>query len=192
MLRRIRDRLTYANVAATVALFVALGGAAWATIPDSTGVIHGCISATSGNLKVVDPPTTNCAPSEAALDWNQQGPPGAPGSQGSPGVGFNLPVLTVVKPPKLKFKVPQPSKTGQKTVGPDGAHLKKAFAPCDSQSQHVLAGGFKTEPHVPVLVSRTMTGTTSAPKREGWYVEVYYPDLDSSAQWSLTVFAMCD
>lgn len=192
MLRRIRNRLSYANVIATLALFAALGGVAWATIPDSAGVIHGCIDAASGNLKVVDFPTTNCPGGDVPLNWNQQGPPGAPGSQGSPGAALNLPPLTVVKNPKLHFKVPQPSKTGKKTVGPDMAHLKKAFAPCNTQSQHVLAGGFKTDPHIPVLVAASQTGTTSGPKREGWYVEVYYPNLDSSASWSLTVYAMCD
>jgi hypothetical protein len=47
VVRRIASSLSYANVVATVALFVALGGSAWAAtggVKSSNGVIHGCVS----------------------------------------------------------------------------------------------------------------------------------------------------
>ena len=54
MLQTVRSRLTYANVVATGALFVALGGGAYALTgaPDRNGVYHGCV-ASSGALRVV-------------------------------------------------------------------------------------------------------------------------------------------
>ena len=54
MLNGIRSRLSYANVMATGAMFLALGGGAYALsgVPDRSGVFHGCV-ATSGALRVV-------------------------------------------------------------------------------------------------------------------------------------------
>jgi hypothetical protein len=72
---------------ALVALFVALGGTAYAAsggIPDSHGVIHGCFRAKTGALRVVGG-GVKCARGERALSWNQQGPAGAAGRAGANG-----------------------------------------------------------------------------------------------------------
>ena len=61
------------------ALVIALGGVAVAAIPDSGGTIHGCYQQTGGNLRVVES-AADCRNSERAISWNQQGPPGPPGS----------------------------------------------------------------------------------------------------------------
>src|SRR5262245_24355766 len=68
-----------------VALFLAIGVAAWATIPDSDGVIHACLNKSTGALRVVDPETTSCRTSEVALEWSQLGPEGPEGPEGPPG-----------------------------------------------------------------------------------------------------------
>jgi hypothetical protein len=97
MLHALRSRLTYANVMATIAVFLALGGGAYALsgIPDRGGIYHGCV-ATSGALRVVTN-ASSCLkaktvkrgtrrvriPGESAITWNQQG---RPGLQGGPGV----------------------------------------------------------------------------------------------------------
>ena len=116
MLRRvraIRSRVTYANVAATIALFVALGGGAYAVtgIPDRGGVFHGCVNAKTGALRVVKA-ATSCRkartvhrgkrrvriPGESAIAWNQQGPRGATGLNGVDGVnGVNGATNVVVR-----------------------------------------------------------------------------------------------
>jgi len=57
------------------ALVVALGGVAFATIPDSSGTIHSCYNP-AGNLRVVES-ANGCRNNETPLAWNQQGPPGA-------------------------------------------------------------------------------------------------------------------
>lgn len=63
-----------AMVVATAALAVALGGVAFATIPDSTGTFHGCVAKASGNLRVVEG-TGDCRSNERPIAWNQQGSP---------------------------------------------------------------------------------------------------------------------
>jgi len=73
-------------VALFVGVGVAAGGIAYASIPDSSGVIHGCFKATGGALRVIDTGAGGaCNASERALDWNQAGPEGATGSAGPAG-----------------------------------------------------------------------------------------------------------
>jgi hypothetical protein len=89
-------RLTYANVMATAAMFVALGGGAYALsgVPDKARVFHGCVSNRTGALRVVRR-AESCAkahgrgthrnPGETAISWSQQGPRGLQGISGTPG-----------------------------------------------------------------------------------------------------------
>ncbi len=65
------------------ALMVALGGVAFAAIPDSDGTIHGCFK-NNGNLRVVES-AADCRNSESSLAWKQQGPQGATGPAGPSG-----------------------------------------------------------------------------------------------------------
>jgi hypothetical protein len=74
-----------ATVAALVALLAVLGGVAYATIPDSGGVIHGCYKNENGQLRVIDSATDSCLSSETAIDWSQTGPSGPTGPSGASG-----------------------------------------------------------------------------------------------------------
>src|SRR5262249_36607878 len=67
-------------VAGTV---LALAGGAVASIPDASGVIHGCYNKSSGSLRIIDSSVTGCSSKETALTWNQVGPRGL---QGVPGL----------------------------------------------------------------------------------------------------------
>jgi hypothetical protein len=74
-----RLRPSPALLVAIVALAVALGGVAYAAIPDSAGVIHGCYSRT-GALSVINTSAgQTCGRGTTALNWNQTGPQGQPG-----------------------------------------------------------------------------------------------------------------
>src|SRR6476469_2672271 len=73
----------WAVIASIAAATAIVGGVAYATIPDSDGVIHGCY-ASSGGLRVVDA-GQGCLKSETSLDWNQRGPAGAQGDRGPEG-----------------------------------------------------------------------------------------------------------
>jgi hypothetical protein len=73
----------------TTALLVVGGGLAYANIPDSGNVIHGCYQKNSGALRVIDTEKGQaCASNESALPWNQtgiQGPQGLKGDKGDTG-----------------------------------------------------------------------------------------------------------
>jgi hypothetical protein len=71
----------FVPTALVVAVVVAgAAGVAYATIPGSDGVVHGCYNggtSPSGQLRVIDPSAGGkCAKNEKALDFNQQGPKG--------------------------------------------------------------------------------------------------------------------
>jgi Collagen triple helix repeat (20 copies) len=83
-MRVVRKHHVVAAAAAVAALLVA-AGVAYATIPDGSGVIHGCYARSGGSLRVIDNGVTNCRSGETALQWNVQGPPGPQGQQGTTG-----------------------------------------------------------------------------------------------------------
>jgi hypothetical protein len=59
-------------VLGVVVLGLTAGGIAYASIPGSNGVIHGCYQKLNGQLRVIDPGTGGtCTVSENPLDWNQ-------------------------------------------------------------------------------------------------------------------------
>jgi hypothetical protein len=71
--------------AGAVVAFAVAGGIAWATIPGAGGVINGCYQKNEGQLRVIDPGTSNCRPSEVAIVWNEQGVKGDKGDKGDTG-----------------------------------------------------------------------------------------------------------
>ena len=85
MFSRIRAGLTYANVMATIAVFVALGGGAIAAtgLIGADGKIRGCVSK-KGQLTVLKG-GQKCKRGQTAISWNQTGPAGQPGSAGATG-----------------------------------------------------------------------------------------------------------
>jgi hypothetical protein len=80
---RIRQLALAAAVTTTIAIIA--GGVAYATIPDSGGVIHGCYQNIKGTLRVIDSSTSTCAKNETKLNWAQKGQPGPQGPQGPQG-----------------------------------------------------------------------------------------------------------
>ena len=75
-------------VLAVVAVALAAGGVAYASIPDSSGVIHGCYITGTGQLRVYDSQSSTakkCGSNEKPLNWNQTGPQGPAGPQGAAG-----------------------------------------------------------------------------------------------------------
>ena len=73
-------------ILAAVAFAVLGAGVATATIPDSSGTIHGCYKKTNGNLSIIDTGNgATCQASEAAVSWSQKGVQGLAGPQGVQG-----------------------------------------------------------------------------------------------------------
>src|SRR5882672_5639517 len=63
-----------------VAVLAIAAGVAYATVPDSNGVINACYKTQNGQLRVID--SGSCHPSETSLSWSQTGPAGPPGPAG--------------------------------------------------------------------------------------------------------------
>jgi hypothetical protein len=133
MLRAVGSRVTYANVMATGAMFVALGGGAYALsgIPDGGGVFHGCVSNSTGVLRVVKS-ASSCHqavrrgrhrnPGELPVSWSQQGPRGAQGVQGPQG-GQGIQGLPGIQGPQ----------------GPGAISINMGGVTADLGANHVLA-----------------------------------------------------
>jgi hypothetical protein len=97
--RLVLARVTYSNVLATIALFIALSGGAYAltSVSSTGGIVKACAKKKSGVLRVVKK-GKRCKKSERLISWNVRGqgsagavgaqgpagPVGTPGAQGTP------------------------------------------------------------------------------------------------------------
>jgi hypothetical protein len=59
------------TLAAVAGVLLLVGGVAVASVPDSSGVIHGCRKNGDGTLKVIDSATQTCGNGFTALNWDQ-------------------------------------------------------------------------------------------------------------------------
>src|SRR5690242_3610856 len=66
-------------------LLAVFAGIVHGTIPDSSGVIHGCYQKQNGTLRIVDDPNS-CKDPEAAIAWSFTGPQGIQGPSGPQGI----------------------------------------------------------------------------------------------------------
>jgi hypothetical protein len=72
------------GAAAAIAL-IAGAGVMFATIPDASGVIHGCYTKSTGLIRIIDDSVTSCRSGDTAISWNIQGAPGPKGDTGNTG-----------------------------------------------------------------------------------------------------------
>jgi hypothetical protein len=95
-----RSQFGWSRALLLTAILAALGGIVGATIPDPSGVYHGCLK--NGNLRVIDSATESCKQNETPITWNQTGPAGIQGPQGPQGIqgaqGLQGPAGTVALP----------------------------------------------------------------------------------------------
>lgn len=85
MRRIISHRPSPAMAVAFIALLVAIGGVAVASIPGPGGVIKACYSKSTGTLRAIDSKKRCSKKRERTLSWNQQGPRGVQGDKGDTG-----------------------------------------------------------------------------------------------------------
>lgn len=74
-------------VAVTAVVLVAIAGGVTYAVADigGGGVINACYKSQNGQLRLIDPATDHCLPSETAISWGQTGTQGPTGPQGSKG-----------------------------------------------------------------------------------------------------------
>jgi hypothetical protein len=82
-----RRRFRRVALAITAVAVVAIVGGVTYAVADvgSGGVINGCYKSVNGQLRLIDPATDSCHPSETAISWSQTGPQGPKGDPGPPG-----------------------------------------------------------------------------------------------------------
>jgi hypothetical protein len=182
------------------------GGVAWATIPDSGGVIHTCYSQSTGTWRPIDYPTARCKSGETLLEFNQkgvkgdtgpQGPPGPQGGKGDQGPqGLQgLQGLQGIQGPKGDkgdtgpAGPPGPSGisgyevvTANVDVGGFGSTATEAVCPAGKK---VLGGGVWTHHS---LVSRSAPTPDLSGSWHGWAGAVSNPFIDGE---TITVYAIC-
>src|SRR5439155_3628680 len=83
-----RSRVFIGSVCAAAGAALA-GGLAYATIPDSSGIIYGCYGNKTGALRVIDS-SSSCTSKETPISWNQQGTSGPSGPTGASGPAGEL------------------------------------------------------------------------------------------------------
>ncbi len=82
-----RQRLTYANVTATLALFLALGGGAYAVTGGAAArgrTYRACVAKSTGAMRLLAS-RRRCGRRERLITWNQVGPQGVAGLRGAEG-----------------------------------------------------------------------------------------------------------
>ncbi len=137
-------------VALAAAMVLGLAGIAWASIPDSSGVIHGCRKNSDGSVRVIDSDLgQTCASGWTALNWSQTGPQGATGPAGVNGVS-GLEIVT----------------SGVQVAG--GGQLTDVTVQCPT-GKVAIAGGFG-------MNDANTTVNASLPQQSvnnpGWLIEV--------------------
>jgi hypothetical protein len=80
-------RMRRTALAFTAAAVLAIAGGVTYAVADigDGGVIHGCYKSQNGQLRLIDPATDGCHPSETAISWSQTGPQGPQGPTGPAG-----------------------------------------------------------------------------------------------------------
>jgi hypothetical protein len=70
-------------LAVTAVAVVAIAGGVTYAVADigGGGVINGCYKSQNGQLRLIDPATDSCHPSETAISWSQTGPQGPKGDR---------------------------------------------------------------------------------------------------------------
>jgi hypothetical protein len=83
-----RRRIRRVALAITAVVVVAIAGGVTYAVAQigSGGVFQGCYTSANGQLRLIDPATDSCRPSETAISWSQTGPQGLKGDPGPPGL----------------------------------------------------------------------------------------------------------
>ncbi len=221
LIRALRARLTYANVVATVAVILAAGGGAYAaigTIPDSSGVFHGCVNRSTGALRVVTSAST-CArpkvvrrrghrvrlPGELAVAWNArgvQGLPGPPGQKGDPGP-TSLPAGYLTSDHILQGALDASAGAGQRiffdpATGADVRDHQHGIVEIDNDNttDHLSINGFSilTSTQMDASVDESPTGLQTFPQGTvaPTFLDLMITRVGSSAATSVSLHLTCD
>jgi hypothetical protein len=158
-----------------------LAGSAWASIPDSGGVIHACYKTTdTSKVRLIDTDAgQTCASNETALSWSQTGPQGPQGIQGETGATGPQGEQGEQGPSGISgYEVVTSSYSVPPTVS------GTFYATCPT-GKSVLGGGYEDPPN-----GETLDGIfASAPDGNRW--RVWFHNRAFGVTTTLTVYATC-
>jgi hypothetical protein len=79
-----RTRVRRVALAVTAVAVVAIAGGVTYAVAEigGGGVINGCYKSVNGQLRLIDPATDSCNPSETPISWGQTGTQGPKGDKG--------------------------------------------------------------------------------------------------------------
>jgi hypothetical protein len=172
-----------------------IAGVAYASIPDSGGVFHGCVNKTTGVLRVIDTSKsgtlghciTSGSQAETAIKWNQTGPQGPQGVTGATGATG----ATGPQGPSGDGVVSGYDYVNSGATVPAGQGMR-VEATCASGKVPVgggfVIGGDSAPPPVEVSYSRPFQSFNTGSYSRGWAVFFYNPD---SVEHNVTVSASC-
>jgi hypothetical protein len=185
-----RGRFSRLAVAVIAVAVVAIAGAVTYAVADigGGGVINGCFKSQNGQLRLIDPATDSCNPSERSISWNQTGPAGAKGATGARGV------TGATGPPGAKGATGANGTNGAKgATGPKGATgangLNGAKGATGPRGPQGLSGLPQTNRFTPtqiiegaILTCTTPSGTTAStncqgPQLNGMDIRLGFPEL---------------
>jgi hypothetical protein len=184
MVRRLHERMTYANVTATIALFIVLGGTSYAavTLPrnsvDATHIKSGAVR--SSEVKDLSLDVKDLSAKARAALRGQAGPAGAQGPAGPQG-----PAGAQGGPGPAAAALAVKQVTGAVGAAPsvDETTVAGGSASCDA-GQRVVAGGVRVDAPGSTAVQ------DSYPSAAGeWTARVGNDDV--AAGHTFTVYAIC-
>lgn len=186
-----------ALIVAIAALVVAIGGVAYATIPDSNGVIHACYG-TGRYLKVIPARShQSCPKGFTPLSWNQSGPPGLPGIPGPAGSPGPQAAPGATGPAGPQGPQGPSGTTGlqyvagiPQTLGPGLSGGGPALCPADKQA----IGGYLTfivNGQATYLSNNAVTehGAIGDAQHRVWQID--YTNITSNLTFTVTPVAIC-
>lgn len=184
-------------VVAAAVVIVAVGSTvAYASIPDSSGVIHGCYTK-SGALSVVDSATMTCPKGSTSLNWSQTGPAGPAGPAGADGATGPAGPQGPAGPPaganETRFFATKTFPTGQ---APGTSESESVGCP---SGQAATGGGFalggSSDPMVQekwIPIANNMSNLDTPP--DGWNVTLIMTGTSYTAfnlSYQLTAYVLC-
>ena len=180
-MRLLKHRPSPAMIVASIALVVALGGVAVASIPSAGGVITSCYNTSTGAVRIVDAATTRaCNTGEMFLTWNQKGQKGATGATGAKGATG----ATGPKGPKGGFK----SIRRVTRLGSMNDSSKKQITKSCGSGEVATGGGHQLIGEITGrVVTRSFPVGGSPPT--GWQVKARAPI--SIGDWQIKTWVVC-